>query len=117
MYGSIKVFDHNIIAINHQDATIVYRKGKELHQIDLKACADNFKKQYSRSTGTCVGDRNIEKNYFSLYTNGIHTVISFRRVYIFNLSGKKLFDGTKTQRFVQFKKKLAQLGYATYDLT
>ncbi len=117
MYGSIKVFDHNIIAINHPDATIVYRKGKELHQIDLKACAENFQTEYSRASGNCVGDRNIEKYYFTLYTSGIPTHIIFQRVYIFNLSGKKLFDGTKTQRFGQFKKKLAQLGYATYDLT
>ena len=55
MYGPIKVLDHNIVAINHQDATIVYRKGKELHQIDLKACAESFQSEYSRASGNCVG--------------------------------------------------------------
>ena len=117
MYGPITVLDHNIIAINRNDATIVYCKGKELHVIDLAVCAENFKNEYSNSNGTCIGDRNIEKAYFSLYTNGINTVISFQRAYIFNFSGKSLFDGTKAQRFRQFQKKLEQLGYTTYDLT
>ena len=117
MYGMIKVCDHNIIAINQSDSTIIVRDRKDIHIIDLKICADNFMKEYGDSNGKCVGDRNAEGKYFCLSTSGIETMIYFKRLYICNLSGKKILYGNRIQRFHQLQKAITQLGYRTYDLT
>ena len=114
MHVPVTFSDHNIVAINTKDATIVISQNKKLHTIDLKNCAENFTKEYNTSNGLCVGDRNIEKNYVRLYTNGIPTVISFKRFYVF---GKKILFGNRKQRFMQFQTIMTQLGYTTYDLT
>ena len=95
MYGLMKVYDHNIIAINQSDSTIVVRDGKDVHTIELKICADNFKKEHGDSNGMCVGDRNAEGKYFCFYTSGINTIIYFKRYYICNLFGKKVFFGNR----------------------
>ena len=116
MYGLIKICDHNIMAINQLDKTIIVRKGKNLNTIDLKVCADNFKNEYGTENGKCVGDRNAEQKYFILYTSGINTSISFKKLYIPNPFGTKILFGNRTQRFMQLKKALEQLGYSTYDL-
>ena len=117
MYGLVKVYDHNIIAINQSNSTIIVRDGKDFHIIDLKICADNFKKEYGDSNGMCVGDRNAEGKYFFLNTNGIKTMIYFKRLYICNLSGEKILFGNRIQRFHQLQKAITELGYRTYDLT
>ena len=116
-YGLVKVYDHNIIAINKSNSTIVVRDGKGFHSIDLNICADNFKKEHSNSSGLCVGDRNVEGKYFCLSTNGIETMIYFKRLYICNPFGKKILFGNRIQRFHQLQKAITQLGYRTYDLT
>ena len=117
MYGPVKICDHNIVAINHSDATVIVRKGKKLHVIDLHVCAENFQYEHGTSNGNCVGDRNMEERYFWLYTSGIKTMICFKRFYVYNLSGKKRFFGNRMQRFHQLQSILTQLGYSTYDLT
>lgn len=117
MYGLVKVYDHNIIAINKSDSTIIVRKGKEFHTIDLKICADNFKNEHDVSNERCVGERNIESKYICLNTSGIKTVIYFKRLYVCNLLGKNILVGNRTQRFHQLQKNIIQLGYTTYDLT
>ena len=117
MYGMIKVYDHNIIAINQSNSTIIVRDRKDVHIIDLKICADNFKKEYGDSNGKCVGDRNAEGKYFCFHTSGINTIIYFKRNYICNLFGKKVFFGNRLQRFHQLQKNILKLGYTTYDLT
>ena len=88
MYALEKIWDHNIIAINQSDSTIIVRRGKSLQTIDLNICAENFKKEHDKSKGTCVGDRNVEGKYFCLYTSGIQTMISFKRFYVFKVFGK-----------------------------
>lgn len=117
MYGLVKVSDHNVVAINKSDLTIIIRRRKSFQTIDLKTCAENFKKEHGTSSGVCVGDRNIAGNYFCLYTSGINTMIYFKRPYVWNLSGKKILFGNRTERFHQFQKALTQLGYRTYDLS
>ena len=117
MYGLIKVYDHNIISINQSDSTIIVRDGKDSHTIDLKICADNFRKEHGDSNGMCVGDRNAEGKYFCLNTSGIKTMICFKKLYICNLSGKKILFGNRMKRFYQLQKVITQLGYRTYDLT
>ena len=117
MYGLVKVYDHNIIAINPNDSTIIVRDGKDFHTIDLNSCAVNFKNEHGDFNGMCVGDRNAEGKYFCLNTSGIKTMICFKRLYICNLSGKKILFGNRIQRFHQLQKAIAQLGYRTYDLT
>ena len=32
MYGLVKVYDHNIIAINQSNSTIIVRDGKDFHK-------------------------------------------------------------------------------------
>ena len=117
MYGLIKVYDHNIIAINQTDSTIIVRAKNDVHTIDLKICADNFKKEYGDSNGKCVGDRNAQSKYFCFNTSGIKTKIYFKRYYICKLFGGKVLFGKRMQRFHQLQKIIAQLGYRTYDMT
>ncbi len=117
MYGLVKVSDHNIVAINKSDLTIIVRSRKSFQTIDLKTCAENFKKEHGTSSGVCVGDRNIVGKFFCLYTSGIQTMIHFKRAYVWNLFGNKILFGTRTERFHQLQKALAQLGYRTYDLS
>lgn len=117
VYGLVKVYDHNIIAINKGDSTIIARVGKGSHTIDLNVCADNFKNEYGTSGGNCVGDRNVEGKYFCLNTSGVKTMICFKRLYVCNLSGGKLLFGNRIKRFHQLQKAITQLGYSTYDLT
>lgn len=117
MYGMPKVWDHNIVAINQTNSTIVVRKGKTVHVIDLSICAKNFKNEYGVASGTCVGDRNITDKYFCLHTSGMKTMAYFKKIYVYNFFGNKIFKGTRTQRFHQLQKAITQLGYTTYDLT
>ena len=116
MHGP-EFYDHNIKAINKSDATIIVQKGKEYRTIDLNVCAENFKRNYSSANGSCVGDRNINNKYFFFQTSGIGTMISFKRLYVFNFFGNRLFHGTRTQRFLQLQKVLTDLGFTTYDMT
>ena len=97
MYGLVKVYDHNIIAINQSNSTIIVRDGKGFHTIDLNSCADNFRKEHGDSNGICVGDRNAEGKYFCFNTSGIQTIVYFKRPYICNLSGKKILFGNRIQ--------------------
>lgn len=117
MYGLIKVYDHNIIEINQTNSTIIVRDGKELHTIDLNICADNFKNEHGTTNGICVGDRNIEGKYFCLNTSSVNTMICFKRLYVCNLSKKRILFGNRIQRFHQLQKAITKLGYSTYDLT
>lgn len=117
MYGMPKVLDHNIVAINQSDSTIIIRKGKNFRTIDLNICADNFKNEYGTANGTCVGDRNITDKYFCLHTSGMKTIIYFKKIYVCNLFGNKIFKGNRAQRFHQLQKAITKLGYTTYDLT
>ena len=121
MYGRPKVFDHNIVAVNcvkNEQNTIVYRdKYKKLHVIDLEECARNFEKEYQKGNGKCVGDRNITGGYFVFYTSGVSTIVVFKKHYIFNFSKRKIFEGSRNNRFIQFQKMLIQTEYTTYDLS
>lgn len=117
MYGIPEVLDHNIVAVNQSDATIIVRKGKRFHTIDLNICAKNFENQQGTANGKCVGDRNITGKYFCLSTSGMKTMISFKKIYVCNLFGNKIFKGTSEQRFHQLQKAITQLGYTTYDLS
>ena len=117
MYGLIKVYDHNIIEINQRDSAIVVRDGKDRRTIDLKICADNFRKEHADSIGMFVGDGNADGKYFCLNTSGIKTMICFKNLYISNLSGIKILFGNRMKRFYQLQKAIKQLGYKTYDLT
>ena len=117
MYGPNIIYDHNIVAINRADATIIVQKRKKLHTIDLNICSENFKSEHNNASENCIGDRNIEGKYFYLYTSGIKTKIYFKKFYIFNLLGNRIFVGNRTQRFLKLQDTLTQLGYSTYDLT
>ena len=117
MYGLIKYSDHDIVAINQSDSTIIIKKNNGFHTIDLKVCSDNFKKEHGTLNGNCVGDRNIHGFYFCFQTSGINTMIYFKRIYIFNLFGNKILHGSRLRRFLKLQKILRQLGYTTYDLS
>ena len=117
MYGLVKYSDHNIVAINQSDSTIIIKKNNSFHTIDLKTCAENFKKEHGTSNGNCVGDRNIHGAYFCFQTSGTSTMIYFKRIYIINLFGNRILYGSRLRRFLKLHKILNQLGYSTYDLT
>ena len=117
MYGRFEFYDHDIVAINKSEATILVRKGKDIYTIDLKACSENFKNKFSSSSGRCVGDRNIENMFFSFCTSRGEMLSIFKKLYIFNMRGNKLLFGDRIQRFHQLQKIIGQLGFSTYDLT
>ena len=117
MYGLVKYSDHNIVAINQSDSTIIIKKNNSFHTIDLKTCAENFKKEHGASNGNCVGDRNIHGAYFCFQTSGTSTMIYFKRIYIINLFGNRILYGSRLRRFLKLHKILNRLGYSTYDLT
>ena len=128
----ITVYDFQIVAINRSKRdnfgdSIVYRDENGLHEIDLSACAENYSAENNTGSGNCVGERDIEKGYFLIYTSGIKTRIVFtggladklfwRRLFRGDIFSWRLFRGSKRERFRQFQKMLAETKYTTYDLT
>ena len=117
----IIVYDHQIIAVNRNQLenfsnSLIYKSKDGLHQIDFEECSKNFQDLYQASSGRCIGERNIEKEYFLLYTSGIHTKIVFKKAFVFRFQNY-LLNGSKQQRFLELQKLIAQTKYTTYDLT
>ena len=115
------LYDHQIVAVNRNKAenysdSLVYKTKEGLHQIDFEECGKNFKELYPTSSGFCIGERNIEKGYFLLFTNGFQTKIIFQKSFVFRFQNS-LLHGTKKQRFSQLQKLFIQTKYTTYDLT
>ena len=112
-----QVSDHEILAVN--PFNIIYRdKSGNPHTIDYDACIENYRKE----TGylgryACVGERDITKMCICFYTSGIYTVISFDKLYVFNLFGKRVISGTRVQRFHQLCNRMKMNGYITRDLS
>ncbi len=116
------VYDHQIRHINRDNKEnnscfIVYEDNEGLHTIDLNSCADNYRTETKRGSRTCVGERNSMQWYFLLYTSGVKTKIVFKKTFIFNLSGKYLFSGSRESRFSQVRKILTDAKYTTFDIT
>ncbi len=119
----IKIPDHRIFAVNRDKRenfsdSIVYKDlSGEFHTINLETCAENFLKEHKESSGKCVGYRDITQKYFVFYTSGVKTMICFKKLYIFNISGRNLLIGKRNSRFMQFEKLLSQTKYTTFDLS
>lgn len=123
MYSFMEIPDYKIIAINcgngeNESNSIIYKDAyNQLRTIDLDACAENFQKDNQNAGFRCIGDRDITKKYFLLYTSSVKTVISFKRFYVFNMSGKNLMYGHRISRFMQFQNLLLQIKFTTCDLS
>lgn len=116
------IYDHQIREVSRKTKEIsfdhvIYEDNDGLHKINLDVCSENFNEEYGKSSGTCVGVRNIEKSWFILYTSGVKTKIIFKRSFVFGFSARVLLYGTKTSRFLQFKQKLLDANYTTLDMT
>ena len=117
----ITIYDHQIFAVNRSKAkneadSLIYKAKDGLHQIDFDECAKNFKAKCPTASNWCIGERNMEKGYFLLFTNGLQTKIVFRKSFVFPIQNA-LLNGTKQERFLKLQKLLAQTKYTTYDLT
>ena len=76
------IYDHQIREVSRKTKEIsfghvIYEDNDGLHKINLDVCSENFNEEYGKSSGTCVGGRNIEKSWFILYTSGVKTKIIF----------------------------------------
>ena len=117
----IFIYDHQIFAVNRNTAenfsdSLVYKAKDGLHQIDFEECEKNFGEIYSTNNNRCIGERNIDKGYIHLYTNGLQTKIVFRKALVFSFQNH-LLHGTRQERFLKLQKLLSQAKYTTYDLT
>ena len=117
----IIIYDNQIFAVNRNNAenfsdSLVYKAKDGFHQIDFEECAKNFEATYSTNNNRCIGERNTEKGYILLYTNGLHTKIVFRKAFVFPFQNH-LLHGTRQERFLKLQKLLLQTKYTTYDLT
>ena len=117
----IIIYDHQIFAVNRNTAenfsdSLVYKAKDGLHQIDFEECEKNFGEIYSTNNNRFIGERNIEKGYILLYTNGLQTKIVFRKAFVFSFQNH-LLHGTRQERFLKLQKLLSQANYTTYDLT
>ena len=117
----IIVYDHQIFAVNRNNAenfseSLVYKAKDGLHQIDFEECAKNFGETHLTNNHRCIGERNMEKGYILLFTNGLQTKIVFRKAFVFPFQNC-LLHGTKQERFLKLQRLLSQTKYTTYDLT
>lgn len=123
-----EIYDHHIVAVNcrkadNEENSIVFRDDDgRCHTIDLETCAQNYVIEHQGRSANCIGERNIEERYFTLYTSGIKTKIIFDKKYVFQTrSGDalkfKLLTGERTNRFHQFQTYLNETSYITLDLT
>ncbi|MBR2223127.1 MAG: hypothetical protein IJ973_02270 [Christensenellaceae bacterium] len=113
--------DDQIVAVNRSKAenfsdSLVYKAKDGFHQIDFEECAKNFADIHSIKENRCIGERNIEKRYVLLYTNGFHTKIVFRKAFVFPFRNH-LLHGTRRERFLKLQALLSQTKYTTYDMT
>ena len=117
----IIIYDHQIFGVNRNKAenysdSLVYKAKDGMHQINFEECAKNFQEVYPLSSGRCIGERDSQKGFVILFTNGIKTKIVFKKWYV-SRSKNYLLHGTKRNRFFQLQALLAQTKYTTYDLT
>lgn len=117
----IIVYDHQICVVNGNKvsnfaASLVYKTKDGLHEINFEECTKNFQEKYSSSSGNCIGERNMEANYFLLFTNGIQTKIFFKKAFVFPIQNCLLY-GTKQNRFFKLQALIEQTKYTTRDLT
>ncbi len=95
----------------------ITRKGISLKNgvfIDFSVCAENFKKANPKSSGKCVGEREITDWSFTFYANPKPIMI------IFTPRNKliEFFSVNDTiKRFHSLQRKINDFGYTTYDMT
>ena len=84
----ITIYDHQIYHVNrskveNREDSLIYKDADGvLHKIDFEKCAINYSKANPQSDGRCIGERNIEKWYFLLYTSGLPTKIVFKNHFV-----------------------------------
>ena len=86
------------------------------HQIDFEVCARNYAEANPSSSGSCIGERNIEEGYVLLYTSGMQTKIIFKKIFVFSFQNHVLY-GYRRQRFLKLQKLISESKYTTFDLT
>jgi len=115
--------DTAIFAVNrgkqeNESSSIVFRdKNGELHSIDFKTCAANFKTEHESSSGNCIGEQKMDECYFVFYTSGIKTKIVFEKMYVGNIFRHHLLSGSKAYRFLALQNLISETQYTTYDLS
>lgn len=95
----------------------ITRKGISLRNgifIDFSVCAENFKKANPKSSGKCVGEREITDWSFTFYATPKPIMIKFT-------PRNKLFEffsaNDTIKRFHSLQRTINDFGYTTYDMT
>lgn len=82
--------------------------------IDFSVCVENFKETNHKSSGKCVGEREISYLSFTFYANPKPIMIKF-------LPRNKLIEffspNNTLKRFHSLQNKVIYFRYTTYDLT
>ena len=82
--------------------------------IDFSVCAENFKETNHKSSGKCVGERDIRNLSFTFYANPKPIMIKL-------LPRNKLIEffspNDTLKRFHSLQNKVSDFGYTTCDLT
>jgi len=120
--GYAVIDDQRIVAVTpgtaDEVAGIVYRDSHgELHTIDLKVCAENFRAESGSTSNNCVGMRNSEAWWFLLFTDRLKSKIVFNRWCVLDLRARKLLSGTRRARFHKLQNLLNEMAYTTWDQT
>ncbi len=115
------IYDHQILGIERAkngilSRSLIFKVNKEIHSVDFEECAENYLEKRQTSNDRCIGERNIEKGFYLLFTDNTKTKILFQKSFLFH-SQKRLLHGTKQQRFLQLQKWITQAEYTTFDLT
>ena len=98
---------------------IIYRdESGGLHEINLKACTENFAAENPNFSDKCVGERNILEWCYIFYTSGIKTKVVFKKRFVRNsLFIRRRLVGSKSKRFHELGGLINQVGFTTYDLS
>lgn len=112
--GKIEIDDIQIDSVNADGFTYTDTFDRR-HQVNFADCAREFSVLHPRAT-RCVGERDITKYRFTLYTPGVKTVIRCERFWRFRRQ-RRLLTGSRSARFQRLQKLIRALGYSTFDLS
>lgn len=110
----IEIVDLQIDAVNGDGFTYVDTWGRT-HSVNFAHCASAFSALYPEAMG-CIGERDVTKYCYTLYTPGVKTVIRLARFWRFSRKGR-LLSGSRKTRFQALEKLIGELRYSTMDLS
>lgn len=108
------ILDTAIMSINEEGFTYVDFFDRK-HFILFEACKNNYHNIYPQSV-QCIGERDVTHYSFTFKYYGLTLVVKMKQLYVFKKKSRVLY-GKKINRFEQFRNRIQQYGYTTYDLS